>query len=746
MTIFKCKMCGGTLNIVNNETFATCEYCGTKQTLPNLTDSHRLNLYERANHLRRNNEFDKAMTIYEQILNEDSRDAEAYWSLVLCCYGIEYVDDPMSHMRIPTVNRTQFTSIYDDENYKSAILYADSYQKEIYEEEAKAINEIQKEILSISLQEAPFDIFICYKETDNNGRRTQDSVLANDLYYQLTQEGYKVFFSRITLEDKIGIAYEPYIFAALNSAKIMIVLGTKPEYFNAVWVKNEWSRFLAISKQDSQKLLIPAYRDMNPYDLPKEFSHLQAQDMSKLGFMQDLIRGITKILSYDKNVISNNIVSNSNTNITNLLKRANLFLEDGDFKSADEYYERVLDIEVENAQAYVGKLLVELKICKKEELMECKEPFNKSANFQKALQYADENLKKTLNDYIDKVNENIKLKEQQIEEEKRIEEKHQKEMMIERQSEYKREERKRQKAIQELEELEKREREKKSKQSSNSLENFGAFFGIILFALVFLFALGSCCSNLSFDDIFADDSDENTSGYASEYMQEILAQSSDSEYEENNQNVDSNNSEKKECIKTLTVDSDQIYMTLNETAVLNAKINDDTLVGHLRWECGNDDIIEIDANGKTAYIHPKQAGETTITVYGDDVSKELPVKVCTFVWGNQMDFTISDTTSINTAPLVFSQPIIGPVSITLQLEISECENYVPDGFNIYVREKGAWKYESKLLLDNFDLATNKGEESCTLQFRTRKTFQEILFIPNGKFDTYSLGVNVYFQS
>ena len=39
----------------------------------------------------------------------------------------------------------------------------------------------------------------------------------------------------------------------------------------------------------------PAYRDMDPYDLPDEFSHLQAQDMSKLGFMQDLIRGIKKL-------------------------------------------------------------------------------------------------------------------------------------------------------------------------------------------------------------------------------------------------------------------------------------------------------------------------------------------------------------------------------------------------------------------------------------------------------------------
>ena len=37
---------------------------------------------------------------------------------------------------------------------------------------------------------------ICYKESDNSGRRTHDSVLAQDLYYQLTQEGFKVFFAR----------------------------------------------------------------------------------------------------------------------------------------------------------------------------------------------------------------------------------------------------------------------------------------------------------------------------------------------------------------------------------------------------------------------------------------------------------------------------------------------------------------------------------------------------------------------
>lgn len=296
MAVFKCKMCGGALNVEGNLTTATCEYCGSQQTLPRLNDDKLERLYDRANHFRRNNEFDKAMGIYEQILDENNEDAESYWSLVLCRYGIEYVEDPTSHKRIPTVNRVQYTSIFDDDNYKSALQYADISQKILYEQEARAINEIQKGILDISQREEPFDVFICYKETDERGQRTHDSVYANEIYHELTEEGMKVFFARITLEDKLGVAYEPYIFAALNSAKVMVVIGTRPEFFNAVWVRNEWSRYLALIKKGEKKVLIPAYRDMDPYDLPQEFSHLQAQDMNKLGFMPDLIRGIKKLV------------------------------------------------------------------------------------------------------------------------------------------------------------------------------------------------------------------------------------------------------------------------------------------------------------------------------------------------------------------------------------------------------------------------------------------------------------------
>ena len=81
MAVFKCKMCGGALEIAEGATVAECAFCGTKQTVPRLTDEKRTNLYDRANHFRRIGDYDKAMALYEQILAEDATDAEAYWSI-----------------------------------------------------------------------------------------------------------------------------------------------------------------------------------------------------------------------------------------------------------------------------------------------------------------------------------------------------------------------------------------------------------------------------------------------------------------------------------------------------------------------------------------------------------------------------------------------------------------------------------------------------------------------------------------
>lgn len=136
----------------------------------------------------------------------------------------------------------------------------------------------------------------------------------------------------------------------------MLVLGTKPEYYSAVWVKNEWSRFLQLMKSNRSKLLIPCYREMDAYDLPEEFAHLQAQDMSKIGFINDVVRGIKKVINIDTPAVQT-VVSNTHTphvinTISPLLKRIALFLEDEEFDKADDFCEQVLNTDPENADAY----------------------------------------------------------------------------------------------------------------------------------------------------------------------------------------------------------------------------------------------------------------------------------------------------------------------------------------------------------------------------------------------------------
>ena len=358
----KCKMCGGALSITGKERIVTCEYCGTPQTVP-CPDSERIaGLYEKADTYRRNLEFDKALVLYEEILNEDAEDAECYWLALLCEFGIEYVEES-DGKRIPTINRMQPLSVYDNTNYKAALQYATQEQAEIYKAEAEEINRIQREALAISAQEEPYDIFICYKESDEQGRRTTDSILATDIYEFLFKEGYKVFFSRMTLDDKFGVAYEPYIYAALKSSKIMIAVGTKPEHYNAVWVRNEWSRYLALIKNGANKVLIPAYKDMEPCHLPEEFQHLQAINLGELGYQQDMLRGIRRIhaelIAVEEQSVGGNL-------------RAHMYeaMEKKDWESTVNYANAMLKLKSEDMEAKICKRLAIMGIFEGKDMVE----------------------------------------------------------------------------------------------------------------------------------------------------------------------------------------------------------------------------------------------------------------------------------------------------------------------------------------------------------------------------------------
>ena len=118
---YKCKICAGSLTVDSKIRVAVCDYCGTKQTLPLFSDDSSKRLYDRGNQYLLHNEYDKAENIFNQLLSVNPNDAEVYWNLVLCKYGVTYAKDPKTGRYIPTCNRTHTESILKDENYLRAI-------------------------------------------------------------------------------------------------------------------------------------------------------------------------------------------------------------------------------------------------------------------------------------------------------------------------------------------------------------------------------------------------------------------------------------------------------------------------------------------------------------------------------------------------------------------------------------------------------------------------------------------------
>ncbi len=274
--------------------------------------------------------------------------------MVLSKYGIEYVLDNRTNEWHPTCHRTQTESILADPDYQAALKYSAPDAQMVLKKEGEKIYQIQNRILEISKQEAPYDIFICYKEENERGDRTEDSTIAQDLYYELEKKGYKVFFARKTL--KLGMEYEPIIYSALSSAKVMVVVGTRVEYFNAVWVRNEWSRFLKMN-QGENKMVIPAYKGVSPYELPPELSSLQSLDMSKIGFMQELTDSIERFMHGGKEEKFDGSAAFGGKSLERLFKNGQTYLKLHNYTAAEETYETITKDYPEDYRGWWGLIV-----------------------------------------------------------------------------------------------------------------------------------------------------------------------------------------------------------------------------------------------------------------------------------------------------------------------------------------------------------------------------------------------------
>lgn len=373
MGALKCKMCGSNLEIEDSITVCKCEKCGTSQTVPDIEDDKELKLFERAGRLRFNCDFDKAAGIYNTITDSYPEEAEGYWGLVLCKYGIEYADNA-SGKKVPVCHRISYDSVMDDEDFELVMENSDSESRAIFREEAKIIEENRKKYIQIAESEQPYDIYISYRAKDDNGDKTAVSEIAGHLYNKLTSAGYRVFLSEAALKGKKRSECEPYIYSALNSANVMLALGTSYDDYNDVWVKNEWNRYLEIAEKNKNKCLIPCYKDVDEYDIPKEFAGLKVCQLGNDDTFNNIMAEIANVVKPEsvnqpapepekaepaEEIELEEIEIIEPVDINKLLDEGFSAISDKNWKEANKLFFQVLDEEPDNSKAYWGQLLVQ---------------------------------------------------------------------------------------------------------------------------------------------------------------------------------------------------------------------------------------------------------------------------------------------------------------------------------------------------------------------------------------------------
>jgi hypothetical protein len=337
-------MCGGDIDFSDNKTYGTCGSCGTKSTLPKQCTDNRAALFNRGNTLRMHGRFYEARALFEKLVLQDETDAEAHWCMALSRHGIEYVRDHKTGEQIPViyqsaVHSTHWGLLNRDADCLAAIKHSDSRTAELYTAEAAKITETQKKINAILKKQENnrYDTIICCDET-NEGMRDRGD--AKKIYDALTKDGRKVFYAPITLKDKPADEHEPHVYAALNSANVMLAVGSSPERFNEAWMKKDWVRFTYIAKERNERVLLTCYRDMDTGSLPEELVPFQAMDMSKNNFLRDLVNGVKRITA-NPDSAPQNIKISEEIPVEHFIDDAGARLKNNDYRAAQKIYERM---------------------------------------------------------------------------------------------------------------------------------------------------------------------------------------------------------------------------------------------------------------------------------------------------------------------------------------------------------------------------------------------------------------------
>ena len=159
-----------------------------------------------------------------------------------------------------------------------------------------------------------YDIFISFKNNDENNERTEDSYIAEQLYDCFKAQGFNCFYSNKVLNEVGAAAYKNAIEEALEKSRVMISIGTKVEYLLSKWVAYERESFHndILSGRKNNACIVPFLKNISGLDIPRSLRNYQTFQIgvASVGEVVDFVKKFLRMgdkkssFSYDREEIS----------------------------------------------------------------------------------------------------------------------------------------------------------------------------------------------------------------------------------------------------------------------------------------------------------------------------------------------------------------------------------------------------------------------------------------------------------
>lgn len=372
MAVLTCKICGGDI-ISTGIGYGVCDSCGTEVTLPVINDTVIAEYYNRGNHFRENREFDQAYKEFEHIIAQDSEDAEAHWSLVLCKYGVVYEKNLHTGAYDLIVTNIRQEPIFEDIDYRRTLKCCDEHAKTLYRAEAGKIDDFVDRYYALVRKTEPYDIFLCVNEENSKA-----ASVAQTVCMKLTEKGLRVFRQSTLQSRDSTVENESHIAYALNSAKLMFLIAADNEDLNTPHIRQQWLRFLDDTGTDRSKKIIPVYTGTTLAAIPRQIPVHEAICADLPGYWQDLTWGALQLLGKAQKPA---IIDEG----TQFLEEAKKSFEEENYTAASIMAEQALNYDPNNAFAHYYALLSKHKACNFYALFHVNEDWANSAPLQRII-------------------------------------------------------------------------------------------------------------------------------------------------------------------------------------------------------------------------------------------------------------------------------------------------------------------------------------------------------------------------